>query len=136
LHEDGPESDHPGDPNGSQYNSEQEGNPLDEYKEYVEVKDYNDDDEDIIYICAMDTADTDGDEAANSSIVDTPICHDITGALDANNDTDTSNISDSASTLVGSADSSMNLMDIPKNMTPYEMLVSLSDNARIKIFNT
>jgi hypothetical protein len=27
-------------------------------------------------------------------------------------------------------------MDIPKNMTPYEMLVSLSDNARIKIFNT
>ena len=133
-HEDGPESDHPSNPNGSQYDSEQEGNPLDEYEEYVEVEDYNDEDEDVVYIRAMNTDDTEGDEAANSFIVDALIRDDIAGALGINDDTDTSSISDSASTLVGRADSSMNLMDIPRDMTPYEMLISLSDDARIEIF--
>jgi len=39
-------------PIGSQYDLEQEGDPLDDYKEYIEVEDYRDDDGDIVYIRA------------------------------------------------------------------------------------
>ena len=52
----------------------------------------------------------------------------------SNKSADTSGTSDSVSTLIGSADLSMTLMDIPRDMTPYEMLVSLSNNAWIEIF--
>jgi len=67
----------------------------------------------------MNTDDVKGDEAVNSSIIDALIHDDITGALDINDDTDTSSISDSTLTLVSSADSLMNLMDISRDMTPY-----------------
>ena len=39
-----------GEPNGSQYNSKQEGYPLDEYKEFIKVKYFDDDDTDVVYI--------------------------------------------------------------------------------------
>ena len=39
-------------PIGSQYDSEQEGDPLDDYEEYIEVEDYSDDDGDVVYIRA------------------------------------------------------------------------------------
>ena len=35
---------------GSQYDSDQEGYPLDQYEEYVEVEDYSDEDADVVYI--------------------------------------------------------------------------------------
>jgi len=40
------------DPIGSQYDSEQEGDPLNDYEEYIEVEDYSDDDGDVVYIRA------------------------------------------------------------------------------------
>ena len=49
-----PVEDQPDDPNRSQYNSTQEGFPLDKYEEYVEVLDVHKiNDEDVIYICAV-----------------------------------------------------------------------------------
>src|SRR6202040_2095875 len=48
-----PIEDQPDDPNGSHYNSTQEGFPLDEYEEYVEMlDDHESNDEDVVYICA------------------------------------------------------------------------------------
>jgi hypothetical protein len=37
-------------PHGSQYKSDQEGYPLDEYEEYMKAEDYNDEDKDIFNI--------------------------------------------------------------------------------------
>ena len=37
-------------PIGSQYDSEQEGDPLNEYEEYVKVEYYSNEDGDIVYI--------------------------------------------------------------------------------------
>jgi hypothetical protein len=34
----------------SQYDSDQEGYPLDQYEEYVKVEDYSDEDADVVYI--------------------------------------------------------------------------------------
>jgi hypothetical protein len=42
-------------PIGSQYDSEQEGDPLDKYKEYIEVEDYSNNDRDVVYIRAGHT---------------------------------------------------------------------------------
>ena len=41
-------------PQGSQYGSEREDNPLKEYKEYIEVEDSNDEEEDgdVVYLCS------------------------------------------------------------------------------------
>src|ERR1700720_4455993 len=58
------------DPNGSQYNSTQEGFPLDEYKEYVEMlDDHESNDKDVVYICAVHIEENiDSDD----STIDTP----------------------------------------------------------------
>src|SRR6202040_1788852 len=51
IEQDDPVEDQPDDPNGSQYNSTQEGFPLDEYEEYVEIlDDHESNDEDIVYV--------------------------------------------------------------------------------------
>ena len=95
------------DPIGSQYDSEQEGDPLNEYEEYVKVEDYSDDDRDVIYIRA-------------SRI----------GSIDPEVKDDFSDISDISEilTLLGSADSSMRLMGIDREMTPHEVLTSLPED--------
>src|ERR1700720_4722403 len=63
------------DPNGSQYDSTQEGFPLDEYEEYVEMlDDHESNDEDIVYIRAVhveENIDNDG------STIDTPAIREI-----------------------------------------------------------
>ena len=41
-----------GEPMGSQYDSDQEGYPLDDYDEYIEVFDFNAEDGEVIYIRA------------------------------------------------------------------------------------
>ena len=41
-----------GEPIGSQYDSDQEGYPLDDYDEYIEVEDFNAEDGEIVYIRA------------------------------------------------------------------------------------
>jgi len=101
------------DPIGSQYDSEQEGDPLNDYKEYIEVEDYSDDDGDVIYIRAGRV-----------------------GSVDPEVKDDFDNISDisEVSTLLGSADSSMRLMDINREMTPHEVLTSLSKDIRKEIW--
>ena len=53
VEQEDPIEDQPDDPNGSQYDSTQEGFPLDEYEEYVEMlDDHESNDEDVVYICA------------------------------------------------------------------------------------
>jgi hypothetical protein len=91
---------------------EQERDPLDEYEEYIKVEDYSDDDGDIVYIRAGQVGSTD------------PEVKDDFG-----------NISDirKVSTLLGSADLSMRLMDINR-MTPHEVLTSLSKDIRKEIW--
>ena len=95
------------DPNGSQYDSNQEEDPLDEYEEYVETDDSNSDDGDVVYIRMNHTESSDSEA-------------DLAFA-------NTSGVSD-ISTLLGSADSSMRLMDIPRDMTPDEVLLTLSED--------
>ena len=41
-----------GEPMGSQYDSDQEGYPLDDYDEYIEVEDFNAEDGEVVYIHA------------------------------------------------------------------------------------
>src|ERR1700720_780951 len=54
VEQEDPIEDQPDDPNGSQYDSTQEGFPLDEYEEYVEMlDDHESNDEDVIYIRAV-----------------------------------------------------------------------------------
>ena len=92
---------------------EQEGDPLDEYKEYIKVEDYSDDDGDVVYIRAGRV-----------------------GSTDPEVEDDFGNISDisEVSTLLGSANLSMRLMDINREMTPHEVLTSLSKDIRKEIW--
>src|SRR6202051_5284673 len=93
--------------------SEQEGDPLNDYNEYIEVEDYSDDDGDVVYIRAGRV-----------------------GSIDPEVEDDFDNIGDisEVSTLLGSADSSMRLMDINREMTPHEVLTSLSEDIQKKIW--
>jgi hypothetical protein len=95
------------DPIGSQYDSEQEGDPLDDYEEYIEVEDYSNDNGDVIYIRAGRV-----------------------GSIDPEVEDDFDNIGNISKvlTLLGSADLSMRLMDINREMTPHEVLTSLSED--------
>ena len=47
-----PSTETEGEPMGSQYDSDQEGYPLDDYDEYIEVFDFNAEDGEVIYIRA------------------------------------------------------------------------------------
>jgi hypothetical protein len=107
------DTDSPSDPIGSQYESDQEEYPLDEYEEYIEFDENDDEDTDIVYIRAgrIDSGEELSDEI-----------------------TDTNSASDSASTLVGSTSTSTELMDIPSDMTPNELLLTLPEDTRIKIY--
>ena len=107
------DNDVPDDPQGSQYESDREEYPLEEYEEYVEIDGDEDEDADVVYIRSGRITD-DGD-----------VTDDIA---------DTSSVSDSASTLVGSTNTSMDLAEIPPGMTPYEVLLSLPEDARIEIY--
>src|ERR1700692_4103851 len=87
--------------------SEQEGDPLDDYEEYIEVEDYSDNDGDVVYIRAGRVGSTDPEVEYDFDNIG-----DISGV----------------STLLGSADLSMRLMDIDREMTPHEVLTSLSED--------
>jgi len=107
------DNDVPNDPQGSQYESDREEYPLEEYEEYVEIDGDEDEDADVVYIRSGRITD-DGD-----------VTDDIA---------DTSSVSDSASTLVGSTNTSMDLAEIPPGMTPYEVILSLPEDTRIEIY--
>lgn len=92
---------------GTQYNSNQEGDPLDEYKEYIKTDNSNSDNEDVVYI-RMNHIESSDSEAEDISA-------------------NTSGVSD-ISTLIGSANSSMRIMDIVRDMTPHEVLLTLSED--------
>jgi hypothetical protein len=105
------DNDSPSDPIGSQYDSDLEEYPLDEFEEYDEINEDNDEDADVVYIRA-------GRIYADEELV---------------NENDNS-VSDSASTLVEDTIATMELMDIPSDMTPYELLLTLPEETRIKIY--
>src|ERR1700722_19166619 len=70
VEQEDPVEDQPDDPNGSQYNSTQEGFFLDEYKEYMEIlDDHKNNDEDVIYIHAVHIEENIDNE---DSTIDTP----------------------------------------------------------------
>ena len=80
-----PPRDQPADPNGSQYESTQEGFPLDEYEEYVKIlNDHKNNDEDVIYICTVCIEENIED---NDSKADTPAIRAI-NIPEKNTDTD------------------------------------------------
>ncbi|KIM87083.1 hypothetical protein PILCRDRAFT_4304 [Piloderma croceum F 1598] len=101
------------DPQGSQYESDQDDYPLNKYEEYIKVKEDDDDDADIVYI-----------HAARAS-TDEELVEDIA---------DTSSVSDGTSTTVESTNTSVELTDILSDMTPNELLLTLSENTRIEIY--
>src|ERR1700729_3086394 len=82
-----------GEPIGSQYDSDQEGYPVDDY---IEIGD-----------------------TSEAHITD---------------DDHTNDVSDGASTLVDSVNTSVELIDIPSDMYPNELLHALSDKIRIEIY--
>ncbi|KIM85631.1 hypothetical protein PILCRDRAFT_5303 [Piloderma croceum F 1598] len=101
------------DPQGSQYESDQDDYPLNEYEEYIKVEEDDDDDADIVYIRAVRAS-------TNKELVE-----DVT---------DTSSVSNGTSTTVESTNTSIELTDIPSDMTPNEFLLTLSENTRIEIY--
>jgi len=107
------ENEVPSDPQGSQYDSDQDEYPLDEYEEYIKVEGDEDEDADIVYI---HTARAIADESPMEEIADT------------------SSISDSISTTVESTNTSVELTDIPSDMTPNELLLTLPEIIRIEVF--
>ena len=110
-----------GEPIGSQYDSDQEGYPLDDYDEYIEVFDFDAEDGEIVYICAGQMVDD------NIEIGDT-------SEADITDDDHTNDVSDGASMLVDSVNTSMELIDIPSDMYPNELLHALFDKIRIEIY--
>src|SRR3984957_10903893 len=70
VEQDDPVEDQPDDPNGSQYDSTQEGFLLDEYEEYVEIlDDHESNDKDVIYVC---TVRIEENIDSDNSTIDTP----------------------------------------------------------------
>ena len=57
-----------------------------------------------------------------------------TSEADITNDDHTNGVSDGASTLVNSVNTSMELIDIPSDMYPNELLHALSDEIQIEIY--
>ena len=87
--------------------------PLDEYEEYIEVEEDEDDDADVVYIRTA------------RAMIDEDLVEEVA---------DTNSVNDSASTTVESTNTSIELTDIPSDMTPNELLLSLSENTRIEIY--
>ena len=110
-----------GEPIGSQYDSEQEGYPLDEYDEYIEVFDFDADDGDVVYIRAGRIADDD-------------MIMDDTSQADITDEDHTSETSDGASTLIDSINTSVELRNIPSDIYPNELLLALSNEVQIEIY--
>src|SRR6202044_501778 len=110
-----------GEPIGSQYDSDQEGYPLDDYDEYIEVEDFDAEDGEIVYI-------------RTGRMVDDNIEIGDTSEADITDDDHTNDVSDGASTLVDSVNTSVDLIDIPSDMYPNELLHALSDKIRIEIY--
>ncbi|KIM73025.1 hypothetical protein PILCRDRAFT_15579 [Piloderma croceum F 1598] len=108
------------DPQGSQYESDQDDYTLNEYEEYIEVEEDEDEDADIVYIRTTRAS-------TNEELV-----KDVA---------DTSSVSNSTSTTVESTNTSIELTDIPSDMTdipsdmtPNELLLTLSENTQIEIY--
>ena len=94
---------------GSQYYSDQEGHPLDDYDEYIEVEDLDAKEGEVVYIGA-------------GRMIDNNIEISDTSETDITNDDHTNDISDGTSTLVDSVNTSMKFIDIPSDMYPNELL--------------
>jgi hypothetical protein len=97
---------------------DQEGHPLDEYEEYIEMAEYSDEDEDVVYIRA-------GRETDPSEI------EDLIG-----NDADTSGVSiaSESSTLVGETSMDGDLEEIPRSTSPHGLLLMLCEEIRLQIY--
>ena len=111
-----PEDDQLEDPQGSQYESGQDEN-VDQYEDYIKVQDFDDDESEVVYICAA--------RAEPVVFSEDEITHEIT---------DTESISDNASTLVDSGLNSHLLMDIPPGITSPELILILPGDIQIEIF--
>jgi hypothetical protein len=106
------ENEVPSDPQGSQYESEDEEYPLDEYEEYIEFEEDQDEDADVVYIRAA------------RATPDKRLVEEIA---------DTDSVSDGTSTTMKST-TSAGLADIPPDMTPNELLLTLPEKTWIEIF--
>jgi hypothetical protein len=117
-----PEHEEPGIPQGSQYDSDQEKYSLDEYEEYVEVDDYNDEDDDtsVVYIRSgriseQETSEAEPDSELSDSESDTTLVNGIT-----NDQTEEG--------------PQRPEVEVPAWVSPYDFLGRLSDTSRIELF--
>ena len=115
--ESAPEDEQVGDLEGSQYESGQEENSLDQYEDYIEVQDFDDDEGEVVYICAA--------RAEPVVFSEDEITREIG---------DTDSVSDTTSTLVDDMSNFRQLLDIPNGITPLELLFLLPGDIRIEIF--
>ncbi|KIM72364.1 hypothetical protein PILCRDRAFT_16186 [Piloderma croceum F 1598] len=90
-----------------------EESAVEDNKDHKYIKVEEDEDADVVYICAV-RANT------NEELVE-----DVA---------DTSSVSNGTSTTVESTNTSIELTDIPSDMTPNELLLTLSENTRIEIY--
>jgi hypothetical protein len=115
--ESAPKDDQMGDLEGSQYKSGQEENSLDQYEDYIEVQDFDDDEGEVVYICAA--------RAEPMVFLEDEITCEIG---------DTDSVSDTTSTLVDNTLNAQQLLDILSGITPLELLFLLPRDIRIEIF--
>ncbi|KIM72172.1 hypothetical protein PILCRDRAFT_16386 [Piloderma croceum F 1598] len=87
--------------------------PLNKYEEYIKVEDDEDEDPDIVYIHAVRAS------------TDEELVEDVA---------DTSSVSNGTPTTVESTNTSIDLTDILSDMTPNELLLTLSKNTWIEIY--
>ena len=111
-----PKNDQLEDPQGSQYESGQDEN-FDQYEDYIKVQDFDDNESEVVYICAA--------HAEPVVLLEDKITCEIT---------DTESISDNALTLVNSKSNSHLLVDIPPSITPLELKLILPRDIWIAIF--
>jgi len=112
---------------GSQYDSEQGGYPLDEYEDYIEVKNFDVKNEDVVYIWSSRIEE---ENSFEPKLVNLDNTSDKAISIENNTDsvsTNTISVSDSTVTLVNGTDSPPTQRYIPWGMMPYELLISLPD---------
>jgi len=112
-----PEDEEPGIPQGSQYDSDQEKYSLDEYEEYVEVDNYNDEDDDtsVVYIRSGRISEAEPDSELSDSESDPNLVNGIT-----NDHTEEGPHRPE--------------VEVPAWVSPYDFLGRLSDTSRIELF--
>ena len=109
---------------GSQYESDQEGDPLDQFEEYIEMEGSSDKDADVVYIRAARVMDRQDME---------DILFDDTNA---NSDSETSTMVEAkTSTLIEEEETSVvDIPAIPNGMAPLELLMSLDKDTHLTIY--